>query len=439
MTNLDYIYLVLFLVCLILSALFASSEIAFINLQRVRIRHLQERAIHRADRVAKIMEHPERFLSVVLTSISFTETVVVALGSFLCVSLMGETIGTPVGIVLIAIILLIFVKVIPKTIAAQHPEGLALRYAPAIEVTSKVVSPIVKVLSWITDIIARRTGAHTLPGALLSKEEIHTFISMSEEVGAVDETSAKMLKRMVKFGDRGVREVMTPRTNVVWVEHGATLEDFQRIYAESPNLRYPVYEGNFDNVKGVLVAKDIHVALARGSVDKKSVVTDFARPTYFVPGTKLVGELFNEMRDGKFSMAVVVSEYGGTSGIVGVEQLVEEIVGEVREELVGAEREFERISEHTYQVEGSMRIGEANEQLGLGIPENDYETIAGFVLHILGHLPKGGEQVAYGNLRLAVIEVRGNRIVRLMVTKEELLPGQQASNGSPTESIHQDN
>jgi len=389
---------------------------------------LQERGVHRADRVAKIMEHPERFLSVVLTSISFTETVVVALGSLLCISLMGEKIGTPVGIILIAIVLLLFVKVIPKTIAAQHPEGLALRYAPVIEVTSRIVSPIVTVLSWITDKIASVRGIHTIPGALLSKEEIHTFISMSEEMGAVDGTSAQMLKRVVKFGDRWVREVMSPRTDVIWVEQGATLADFHAIYAESPRLRYPIYEGNFDNVIGILVTRDVYQALARGTIDNESIITDFIRPVYFVPETKLVGELFTEMRDKGFSMAVVLSEYGGTSGIVGVEQLIEEIVGEVREELVGAEKELEIISAHAFQVDGSMRVSEANEQFGMGIPEeNDYETIAGFVLYILGHLPVEGEQVVYGNLRMTVLEVKGNRVMSIMVTKEESPPEQEAN------------
>jgi CBS domain containing-hemolysin-like protein len=262
---------------------------------------------------------------------------------------------------------------------------------------------------------------------------------MSEEVGAVDGTSAQLLKRVVKFGDRWVREVMTPRTDVTWVEQGVTLADFNGIFAESPNLRYPVYEGNFDNVTGILIARDVYQALARGTIDKDSIVTDFIRPVNFVPETKLVGDLFTEMRSKGFSSAVVLSEYGGTSGIVSVEQLIEEIVGEVREELVGAEKEFEVISGHAYQIEGSMRIDEANEQFGMGIPGDDYETIAGFVLHILGHIPEEGEQVVYGDLRLSVVEVRGNRIIRLMVTKEKSLSGQQTSHEPAQESIDQKN
>ena len=323
------------------------------------------------------------------------------------------------GILCIAIILLLFVKVIPKIMAAQHPDGFALRYAPYIEITSKIVWPVVIVLSWIIDKITRPTGLHTLPGALISKEEIHTCIAMGEEVGTVDETSARILKKMVKFGDLYVREVMTPRTNVVWIKKGATLADFQQIYAEKPLRRYPIYEDNTDNVKGVLVARDIHVALAKGLINEESIVSDFARPAYFIPATKLVGELFTEMRASGFLMAVVVSEYGGTSGIVNIEQLIEEIVGEISEDILGAGREFKIISEHTYQLEGNMRIDEANEQLGLGIPDEDYETVAGFVLHLLGHLPQEGEQVNHNDFKMVVTEVNGNRIAKLMVTKEE--------------------
>src|SRR4030042_1254021 len=178
MTSLEIVYLVLVLVCIILSAFFASAEIAFINLPRIKLRHLQERGIPAANQVARILRHPERFLSVVLTSVSITETVLVACGGFLAVSLLPGTIGTLVGIVVMAIILLLFVKVIPKTIAAQYPERLALAYASPIEITSKLVSPVVTVLSWITNKFIRPVGGHTLPGAFLSKDELHTAISL---------------------------------------------------------------------------------------------------------------------------------------------------------------------------------------------------------------------------------------------------------------------
>ena len=423
MSGVETTYLVVGIICVLLSAFFASAEIAFINLEHLRIRHLQESGRRGADRVARIMERPERFLSVVLTSISFTETIAVALGGFLFLSLLEEptnkTFATVFGIVVMALVLLLFVKVIPKTIAAQHPEGMALRYAPAIDLTSKAVSPIVNVLGWITDRLAFPGHAHFVKGTLMSKAELRTCILISHERGVVDGTSAEMLKRVVKFGDLSVREIMVPRNKAAWIKEGTTLAGFNRVYGVTPHVRYPVYEDDYDNVKGMLSARDVHMAMAQGSIDHSSVVTGFTRPVYFVPGTKLVGELFSEMRDRGLLMAVVVSEHGGTSGVVTMRQLVEEIVGEVGEELVAARSEFEAISEHAYQIDGTMRIEDANEQLDLGIPETEYDTLGGFVLHLMGHLPKEGDQVLYGNLRLAVLEVRENRIARVMATKEE--------------------
>jgi CBS domain containing-hemolysin-like protein len=212
---------------------------------------------------------------------------------------------------------------------------------------------------------------------------------------------------------------MVPRNQAVWIEDGMTLAEFNRIYAKTPHVRYPVFSGTFDKVKGVLATRDVHMAMAAGELKEGDVVTGFVRPVYYVPPTKLVGELFTEMRDRGLLMAVVVSEHGGTSGIVTIRQLVEEIVGELDEELARSGSEFEAISQEAYQVSGTMRIEEANEKLGLGIPQSDYDTVGGFVLHLMGHLPAEGDQVISGNLRLVVMEVKENRIARILVSKGE--------------------
>jgi len=419
MGTLGIIYLLLALFFLLICAFFASAEIGFINLQRIRLKRLQEEGVHGAERVARIMERPERFLSTVLTGISFAETIVVALGTIFIVALLGEGLGTPIAIVVIAIVLLIFAKVIPKTIAAQHPERIALLYSRPIELLSKLFYPLVIVLSWMAARITHMVHSSTMPGALISREEIGTVISMGEEEGVVDEASAQMLRKVVGLGERQVREVMTPRTEAIWLEQGVTLEDFLKIYAESPAQRYPIYEGSYDNVKGVVSIRDVLTALAQGSIDRGGVVTDLARPVYFVPESKTVGELFGEMRDDGYLMAVVLSEYGGTSGILTIDQLVEQIVGEVGEELIGAKKGFEVVGARTYKIRGTMRIEEVNEQLQLGIPEGDYQTIAGFALSLFGHLPKEGEQIVYGDLRLLIAEVKDNKIISIFITKEK--------------------
>jgi putative hemolysin len=417
-SGLHIAYLALFFVFLLISAFFASAEIAFINLQKVRLKHLESTGGPRAKRVAKIMEHPERFLSTVLTGISFTETIVVFMGGVLAVAILGDAIGTPVGIVVIALVLLIFAKVVPKTFAASHPERLALLYSAPVDLISKVLSPLVTMLSWIAASFSRVLGSRPMPRALLSKEEIGTIISMGEEEGVVAEEEATMLRKVIKFGERQVRAVMTPRSDVVFVEREATLADFFEQYALAPAFRYPVYEGTFDNIVGVITIRDMVLAQAQGKLELNSHLDELYRPIYFVPGNKKVGELFAEMRAGGYLIAVVVDEYGGTTGIVNRDQLVEEIVGEIGEELIEAEAVFEIVSEHAFQVDGSMRVDEANEQLGLEIPAGDYETVAGFALSILGRLPEEGERVKHGDLHLVITEIRGSKIAKLTISKE---------------------
>jgi len=331
MTGIEVLYLVLCIVSVLAAAFFASAEIAFISLQKIKLRHLEESGVPDAKRVAKIMEHPGKFLSTVLTGISFTETVVVALGSMLIVSLIGnEAIGAPISILVMAIILLLFVKVIPKTIAATNPERLALRYADSIAIISKVLSPVVSGLSWITDKFTRPIGGHTMPGTLLSREEVHTAVSIGEESGTIDKASADMLKKVLKIGDRQVQEIMTPRAEAAWIEQGTKLADFLNIYTDTPHPRYPTYKDKLGNVKGMLATRDVLLALAQGSVDRESTIAGFLRPAHFVPESKLVGELLIEMQDRKSETAIMVNEYGDPSGIVTVSQLAQEIMGEVR-------------------------------------------------------------------------------------------------------------
>jgi len=418
MESLNILYLVLSLIALLVCAFFSSAEIGFIKLQRFRLKHLEEEGVYGADRVARIMEHPEKFLSTVLTGISFAETIVVSLGTIFIVALLGETLGTPIAILLIAIILLIFAKVIPKTIAAQHPERIALLYGRTIELLMSLLSPVVLVLSWVASGINRIFHLSTMPRALISVEEIGTIISIGEEEGVVDEHSADMLRKVVNLGDCQVKEVMTPRTEAIWLQQGSTLADFFKVYAESPAQRYPIYEETYDNVKGMLSIRDVLTALSQGSIDRKGLVTELARPVYFVPESKTVGELFGEMQEEGYLMAVVVDEYGGSSGIVSIDQLIEEIVGEVEEDIIGATKAFKVVGEQAYKILGSMRIDEANEQLGLGVPEGDYKTIGGFALNLFGHLPQEGDQITHDDLRLVVAQVKANKISRLFVTKE---------------------
>jgi putative hemolysin len=205
---------------------------------------------------------------------------------------------------------------------------------------------------------------------------------------------------------------------VVCIEQGSKLADFLALYTESPLSRFPVYQENMDNVVGILSVKDVLMAQAKSTINNEGVIDDLIRPAYFTPETKRISELFTEMRDKNYRMAVVVDEYGGTAGIVSLSRLVEEIVGPVGDELAAVEKEYEIINEYTFQIDGSMRIEEANEEMGLELPEGEYETVAGFVLDLLGYIPRTGEQLRYKGLKLVITKMRGMKIEEILLTKE---------------------
>jgi len=419
MSNVETLYLVFLFVCLLLSAFFSSSETAFISLQRIRLQHMVDTKVKGAERVSRMIQQPAKLLSTILLGNNLVNVAAAALGTALAISLWGEKYGILISTVVVTILVLIFGETTPKTLATHRPERMSLVLARPIMIVSWVLTPFVVVLSWIASGFSKLVGGAPVPRSLVSEEEIRTMISVGHKEGTFEESEAEMLHKVFDFGDRPVREVMVPRTEVVWVEKGTKLADFLSIYAESPLSRFPVYEENMDSVVGILSVKDVLMAQAKGNIDLEATVDDLVRPTYFAPDSKRISELFVEMRDRNYRMAVVVDEYGGTAGIVSLSRLVEEIVGPVGDEFAEAEKEYEAINEYTFQIDGGMSIAEANEEMGLELPEGDYETVAGLVLHLLGHIPKTGERLRYKGMNLVITEMRGVKIERILLTKKK--------------------
>lgn len=417
MPNID-LYLVLLIICLIFSAFFSSSETAFVSLQRFRVQHLVETNVKGAKRVARMMARPEKLLSTVLFGNTLANTAAAAIATALAMHFWGER-GLIYATIGLTAFLLIFTETTPKTIATQHTERLAMFFARPLVFFSWLFAPFVIVLSRIAIGFTRLFGGSMASPSLARPEEIRTMITLGEREGTVEEFEAEMLHKVFDFGDRPVREVMVPRLEVVAIEQGATISDFLALYAESPLSRFPVYQENMDNVVGILSVKDVLMAEAKGTITNDSTIDELVRPAYFAPETKRINEVFAEMRDKNFRMCVVVDEYGGTAGIVSLSRLVEEIVGEVGDELAEVEKDFEVINEYTFQVDGSMRIEEVNEEMELDLPGGDYETVAGFVLHLLGHIPRQNEQLRYKGLKLVITEMRGLKIEKILLTKEK--------------------
>lgn len=423
------LYLGLLVACVFLSAFFSSSETAFVSLQRIRLEHMVINHVKGAGLVAKMIKRPERLLATILLGNNLVNTAAASLATALAIARWPDQ-GLLIATIGVTIVLLIFAETVPKTIANRHSERLSLSYARPIEVFSWVFTPFVFLLSWITVGITRLAGGTPLSRSVVNEEEIRTMISVGHKEGTVEETEAKMLHRVFDFGDKPAREVMVPRPEVIWVETGTSIREFLKIYTETPLSRFPVYEETTDNVVGILTVKDVLMAQTKETSNNEDTIDELIRPAYFAPESKRISELFSEMRDENYRMAVIIDEHGGTAGIISLSRLLEEIVGAVGDEFAAVDKEYEEIDEHTFQIDGSMRIEEANEEMGLELPESeDYETVAGFILSLMGHIPNTGEGMRYMEMHLTVTEMRGRKIEKILLTRRKAKSEDAASQG----------
>lgn len=425
----DTLYFILLFLCIIFSAFFASAETAFMSLEKFRLQRMLEAKVRGASRVARMMERPERFLSTILLGNNLVNTAAAALATTLALSIWGEGKGVAIATFAVTAVLLIFGEVVPKTFGSGYREKVTVAFVRPVEIIAWVFTPFVTVLSWIAMAFTRLMGGKPMYKALVRPEDIESMITVGHKEGTVEKNEAEMLHNVFDFGDRPVREVLVPRPEVVAVPRGTSLSEFLNIYSESPKSRFPVYEDSMDNVIGILAVKDVLMAIARdNNMDKNSHIDDMLRPAYFAPETKRISDLFQEMRDKNYHMSIIVDEYGGTAGIVSLSRLMEEIFGPVGDELSAAEKEFESINEHTFQVDGGMRIEEANTEMGLGLPEGDYETVAGFVLHLMGRIPKQSQQARYRDLKIVVTKMKGLKVEEVLITREKAQKDEPSKN-----------
>ena len=419
MEDADSWLLLSFLICILFSAFFSSAESAFISLPKLRIRYLMESGVKGAGRLAKVAEKPERFLATVLLGNNLVNVAAATLGTVLAVATFGVIKGPIIATFGVTAIILVFGEVIPKNLAMHHAQRLSLAYLKPLRIIELCLYPFVLALDRIGLSFTKMLAESEEDKKLVSESEIRSAISAGESEGVVEQNEAKMLHKVFELTDSSVSKITVPRTELAWVEQGTTLNDFLTIFTETPYSRFPVYKDNTDNVIGILYAKDILLRLADESVDKEAVIDDFMRPAYFVPASKHLGELLTEMRDGGHHVVIVVDEFGGIAGMATLGQITEEIVGDIRDELINEERDFVVTGDSTFQLDGGFRIEEANEELELDLPDGDYETVAGFILSHLGRIPEQGEQFKYMNLKFVITEMRGMKIEKVIVTREQ--------------------
>ena len=413
--------LILIGLCIILSAFFSSSEAAFLALERIRLVHLLNTNKPGAQRVAGLLKRPERLLSTILLGNNLVNVAFTALITVVSLNLLGEgreTLATILATVAGTILLLIFGETIPKTIAVHQAERISFWYARPLKMLEFVFWPIIFLLQGMTNWTTKLLGVNPEARDSITEGELLTLIDIGEAEGTFKPSEAELLQNVFRFGDRQVREVMTPRPEMVSVQRSATLSEFLNVYGAHSHTRFPVYNDSSENIIGILSAKDVLRAMAsNGGMELDATVTDVIRNPLFVPETKRIAELFDEMRKDGHQMAIIVDEYGGLAGLVTLKRLSEEVVGAHGEEGEAPEDEYESLDDNTFQVEAAMSIDEANEELELNLPDGDFDTLAGFVLDKLGHIPDEGEILEYEDLKIEVIEMRALKIETIKVTR----------------------
>lgn len=396
--------IILFFVGLAGYALVNAIEIAVVASNRLRVRAAAEAGSRRAAALDKLKNEQETFFGVVVVLQNVSVFLVSTAGTVIAVDLFGDW-GFIFSLVAIPLISTEFGEYTPKVLASRVAEPIAYFFALPLQALVWIMQPLIKALAVVPNLFSTAGTAQTVTEA-----ELRMMIDIGAEEGTVGENQAELLERVFQFHDRRVNEIMIPRTEVVWLEKGETLREFYDTYKESPRSRFPVYDDTVDNVVGIVSIKDVLRALAEGTLAAETSLESVIRPASFVPETKLISALFWQMQDDRQQMAVVVDEYGGVAGIVTLELLIEEMVGSVGDEHSDEDEEFSTIDEHTTRVDGGMSIYDLKDELEIAFPEGDYETVAGFVLERLGHIPRMGETFSIDGYKITVSDVKGVKI-----------------------------
>jgi putative hemolysin len=399
-------------ILLSLSAFFSSSETALMSLSKIRLRHMVEEKIKGADIISKLLDDPSKLLGSILVGNNIVNIGASALATSLAINIWGNA-GVGIATGIMTILVLIFGEITPKSLAVQNTEKTALKVARLIYFITVVLSPIVAILMSITNLIIKLFGGNTeKKNTFITEEELKTMVDVSHEEGVLEGEEKKMIYNVFEFGDSQAKDVMTPRTDMAAIEIHSTYDEIIALFKQEQFSRMPVYEDNTDNIVGILYIKDL--IFFEGNKDKFNL-EQLIRPPYFTYEFKGTSELFSEMRAKRTPMAIVLDEYGGTAGIVTMEDLVEEIVGDIEDEYDERDEEIQVIKEDEYVVDGSTRIDFLNEMIGTDIESEDFDSIGGFVIGILGRLPEQGENVEYTHIKFIVESIDKNRIEKLRV------------------------
>src|SRR2546423_2858696 len=412
-----WVELLIIVTALILAALAASAETSLTSISRVRLRQLVEQKVAAAVVIDRLHRDPNSYLSTILIFNTVAIIVASSAATLLALHLYKERVAEWLVSLILSLIVLVACEITPKTLALQRAERVALRLARLVASATWLMRPIVFVLTSVTRLILRILGGKAaVRGQFVTEEELKMLVSVGEEEGVLEEEEREMIHGISEMGDRRVREVMVPRTDLVAIEATEPVEKAVELVTKHGHTRIPVYERDLDHIVGVLYAKDLLRAVVRG--EKKSL-REIARKPYFTPESNKVQDVLRDLRKNRVHMAIVVDEYGGTAGAVTIEDILEEIVGPIQDEYdIGEEDEIQFISPNEVVLDGRVSVDDVNELLKLDIAADDYDTIGGYVLYPLGAAPKVGATLKLGNAELRVEAAPGTRIKKVRIRSE---------------------
>jgi putative hemolysin len=418
--------------CLLLNAFFSASEMALVSVNRFRIRYLAESGSRRARMVEKTLENPEAFLSTTMVGINLFLVLSATLASDLFSRRLGfGDRGVLLATVIMLPLILVFAEITPKNLSRSRATSMSLLLIYPLRGSYYILYPLAWVISWITSRILRLLGVTPEDNRLFtSVDDIRLLIEEGMRQGTLSKDEERMISRVFEFGEYEASDVMVPLIDVDLAPENAPVADLRRLISESGHTRIPVYRDRVDKIIGTVQVSDL--VLAKG----EETIAGLIREPYIVPESKPLDELLEELRNSDVNMAIVVDEYGGVAGIVTLENIIEEIVGEIRDEYDPDEVSPFRLKGGVAEVSGRMRLDELNEALELGLPEDrEEETIAGFVIDILGRIPAAGERADYGDYRFKVIQATDRRLVRLEISGPGIprphSPEEEISGGPP--------
>ncbi|MCH7886358.1 MAG: HlyC/CorC family transporter [Candidatus Marinimicrobia bacterium] len=416
--------LISLLILMLISAFFSSSETAYFSLKASRIKELAEENGKGTKRLLNLLREPRKLLITILTGNTIVNVAIASLAALMALDV-AQYYGIEKNIVIIAEIIIITIAVLiisevtPKLAAVRRAEKIAKFFALPLSFVHLILQPIAKIIYGFTDFVLKAMGVEKKM-VNLDENEIRTLVDVGEEKGTLEKEEHKMLHGIFELSDTKVREIMVPRTDVIMLSIESSLNEAIKVVRKSKFSRIPVYRESVDDIVGILYSRDLLPFIEKK--DSEGSLSAVIKPVFYVPETKMIDELLREFQDKRRKLALVVDEYGGLSGLVTLEDILEEIVGEIQDEHDDEEPIFKRISENLLDADAKWDLDDAEDELGISFPkEEGYDSLGGFLFHQFGEIPEKGQKISHSGVVFKVLEVHSNRIIRVKIdTKDKI-------------------